>query len=84
MINFSLGAKSIFFAVFCMQKALGMLFLKTHLLPQKFTFLAKNHLAVFRISFKSIRNCFKEFNGFVIFFQVLPQSRNKEKENAFN
>ena len=83
-INFSLGAKGIFFAVFCIQKALGILFLKTHLLAQRFTFFAKNDLAVFCISFTSRRNCFQELNGFVIVFQVLPQSRNKEKKNAFN
>ena len=61
IINFTLGAKGIFFAVFCMQKALGIVFLKTHLLPQKFTFLPKItclysafHLRVYVIASKNL------------------------------
>ena len=75
-----MGAKGIFFAVFCIQKALGMLFLKTHLLAQRFTFFAKNDLAVFRISFTSRRNCFQEFNGLLLVSKCCRKAEIKQRK----
>ena len=76
IINFSLRAKGIFLAVFWIQKALGILALKTHLSPQHLHF-----FAAFRISFKNIRitNCFKKLNGFVIFAKYCRNAEIKKR-----
>ena len=49
IINFSLHAKGIFLAVFWIQKALGILALKTHLSPQNvhFLLLSAFHLRIY-------------------------------------
>ena len=67
------------FFVFWIKKALGMVVLiKTQLLPQNLLF-ALNQLAVFRISFKSIRNCFKAFNGFVTSLNYCRKAEIKKR-----
>ena len=62
-------ANSIFFAVFWIQKALRMLVLKTHSSPQIYIFCC----------FPSIRNCFQEFNGLVIFSKYCRKAKIKKR-----